>query len=104
MPPFGAPTGGSGKTPEVLQPIPSSTGLRGPTESRRLDDPPGQTVVSEDDLRTLHDRLYRLEAAVQDVDADLVGRTGVQAYREALDHLMEASRDLVGLVVEPVRP
>ncbi len=66
--------------------------------------PPGQTVVSEDDLRTLHDRLYRLEAAVQDVDADLVGRTGVQAYREALDHLMEASRDLVGLVVEPVRP
>jgi hypothetical protein len=66
--------------------------------------PSGQTVVSEDDLRALHDRLYRLEAAVQDVDADLVGRTGVKAYREALDHLMEASRDLVGLVVEPVRP
>jgi len=61
-------------------------------EARRRADalmiPPGQTVVSEDDLRTLHDRLYRLEAAVQ----------------EALDHLLEASRDLVGLVVEPVRP
>jgi tetrahydromethanopterin S-methyltransferase subunit G len=65
--------------------------------------PHGQTIVAEEDLRRLHDRLYRLESAVQDVDADLGERTGARAYREALDHLLEAARDLVGLVVEPVR-
>jgi hypothetical protein len=59
--------------------------------------------VAESDLQRLHDRLYRLESAVQDVDADLEDRSGVRAYREALDHLLEAARDLVGLVVEPVR-
>ena len=76
-------------------------------EARRRADqlqiPAGQIIVSEDDLGMLHDRLYRLETAVQDVDADLVDRSGLRAYREALDHLLEAARDLVGAVVEPVR-
>jgi hypothetical protein len=59
--------------------------------------------VAEAELQRLHDRLYRLESAVQDVDSDLVDRSGIRAYREALEHLLEAARDLVGLVVEPVR-
>ena len=59
--------------------------------------------MSEEDLRKLHDRLYRLESAVQDVDADLQDRSGMRAYREALEHLLEAARDLAGVVVEPVR-
>ena len=54
-------------------------------------------------LPKLHDRLYRLESAVQDVDADLRELSGLRAYREALDHLLEAARDLVGVTVEPVR-
>lgn len=76
-------------------------------EARRRADqlqvPAGQTIVSESDLRRLHDRLYRLESAVQDVDADLADRSGPRAYRDALDHLLEAARDLVGVAVEPVR-
>jgi hypothetical protein len=76
-------------------------------EARRradsLEIPSGQTIVAEEDLRRLHDRLYRLESAVEDVDSDLEGRSGARAYREALDHLLEAARDLVGIVVEPVR-
>ena len=51
----------------------------------------------------MHDRLYRLETAVEDVVADLGGHTGAQAYRAAFDHLFEAAKDLVGVVVEPVR-
>jgi len=59
--------------------------------------------VSETDLRRLHDRLYRLETAVEDVEADLGERPAPAAYRSAFEHLCEAARDLTGVVVEPVR-
>jgi hypothetical protein len=65
--------------------------------------PAGQVIVSEEDLRRLHDRLYLLEAALEDVESDLHGKTGPTAYREAFEHLHEAAKDLVGVVVEPVR-
>ncbi len=58
-------------------------------------------VVTEGELQRLHDRLYRLEAAIEDVDADLSGRPGAGAYRRAFEHLYEAARDVAGLVVEP---
>jgi hypothetical protein len=51
----------------------------------------------------VHDRLYRLESALEDVDADLAANAGPKAYREAFDHLYESAKDLVGVVVEPVR-
>jgi tetrahydromethanopterin S-methyltransferase subunit G len=63
----------------------------------------GQAIVSEEDLRFVHDRLYRLEAAIEDVDADLQGAPGARAYRVAFEHLYEAARDLVGVVIEPAR-
>jgi tetrahydromethanopterin S-methyltransferase subunit G len=76
-------------------------------EARRRADalhvPAGQVIVSEGDLETLHDRLYRLEAAVEDVTADLKGSSGIRAYRDAFDHLYDAAQDLIGLVIEPVR-
>ncbi len=59
--------------------------------------------MSEDDLRRVHDRLYRLETALEDVRADLGDRPGSAAYRAAFEHLAEAAGDLVGVVVEPVR-
>jgi hypothetical protein len=65
--------------------------------------PAGQVIVSEDDLRRVHDRLYRLETAVEDVQADLGEHPGPAAYRAAFEHLWEAANDLVGVVVEPVR-
>jgi hypothetical protein len=55
------------------------------------------------DLGRLHDRLYRLEAAVDDVRGDLGSSSGNAAYRRAYLHLMDAVGDLVGTVVEPVR-
>jgi len=59
--------------------------------------------VSEQDLRQLHDRLYRLEAAVEDVTEDLARDARLAACRQAVDHLLDAAGDLVGLVVEPFR-
>lgn len=51
----------------------------------------------------MRDRLYRLEAAVEDVTADLGRSAGPKDYREAFEHLYESARDLVGTVVEPAR-
>ncbi len=59
--------------------------------------------MAEADLARLHDRLYRLECALADVDADLARHTGPKAYREAFEHLCDPARDLVGTVIEPVR-
>jgi tetrahydromethanopterin S-methyltransferase subunit G len=76
-------------------------------EARRRADslkiPAGQVIVSEEDLQRVHDRLYRLESAMEDVEADLAGKAGLKAYRQAFEHLYEAANDLVGVVVEPVR-
>jgi hypothetical protein len=77
-------------------------------EARRRADllhiPAGQVIVAEDDLARLHDRLYRLESAIEDVDADLASSHTVKAYREAFEHLYEAASDLVTVAVEQVRP
>jgi len=64
--------------------------------------PADQCIVSAADLGRLHDRLYRLEAAVDDVRADLEPSSGTGAYRQAYEHLMDAVGDLVGTVIEPV--
>lgn len=58
--------------------------------------------MSVADIARLHDRLYRLEAAVDDVTADLAATRGAAAYRQAYEHLMDAVGDLVGTVIEPV--
>ena len=65
--------------------------------------PQDQCIVSAADLGRLHDRLYRLEAAVEDVQTDLDAARGNTAYRQAYEHLMDAVGDLVGTVIEPVR-
>src|SRR5579862_668519 len=68
--------------------------------------PSGQVVVAQADLDRLHDRLYALEAALDDVRDDLAdagsppGRVGrsspARPYAEALAHLQEAAEDLRG--------
>jgi len=44
----------------------------------------------------LHDRLYELEAAIEDVERDLAtaGRPGTDDYREALEWLLAVARPL----------
>ena len=76
-------------------------------EARRRADalhvPADQCIVSTADLSRLHDLLYRLEAAVDDVRSDLEEASGAGDYRQAYEHLLEAAEGLVGLAVDPVR-
>lgn len=46
-------------------------------------------------LEELHDALYVLEAAIEDVDRDLQSARSAKDYREALNWLLEAARPLV---------
>lgn len=43
----------------------------------------------------MHDALYVLEAAIEDVDRDLESARTAKDYREALDWLLQAARPLV---------
>ncbi|MGH9091955.1 MAG: hypothetical protein ACRDZR_11355 [Acidimicrobiales bacterium] len=63
--------------------------------------PDGQLVVDAADLARLHDGLYALEAAMDDVAGDLAERSSGPAYRRAFEHLAVAAGDLRGVVVEP---
>jgi hypothetical protein len=75
----------------------------------RAELPDGQVVVVQVDLDRLHDRLYALEAALDDVATDLADsahrraeRARAAALEAALAHLRDAAEDLRGVLVEPV--
>jgi hypothetical protein len=56
-----------------------------------------QLVVARAELDDLYDRLYVLEAAIEDVERDLAAADppGERDYREALEWILEAARPLV---------
>jgi hypothetical protein len=53
-----------------------------------------ELVVARHELDELHDRLYVLEAAVEDVERDLAESDGPEEVREALEWLLDAARPL----------
>jgi hypothetical protein len=55
-----------------------------------------ELIVTRDALDDLRDRLYVLEAAVEDVERDLRSADGQQDLRDALDWLLAAARPLCG--------
>ena len=72
-------------------------------EARRLAEAhhlgPDDVLVSKETWEGLADRRYRLEAAVDDVTADL--QADPHDLAAALDHLLDAARDLIGFSLEP---
>lgn len=53
-------------------------------------------IVTRAELDDLHDRLYVLEAAMEDAERDLAGGdASAAAYREALDWVLAAARPLI---------
>jgi hypothetical protein len=56
-------------------------------------------VVARSELDALHDRLYELEAAIEDVDRDLAAADtpGARDYREALEWVLQVARPLTSL-------
>ena len=55
-----------------------------------------ELVMTRAALDGLRDRLYVLEAAVEDVDRDLTGTPTKSDYREAVEWLLDAARPLAG--------
>lgn len=55
-----------------------------------------ELIVTRAALDDLRDRLYVLEAAVEDVERDLEGAAGERDLRDALDWLLAAARPLCG--------
>ncbi|MCU1463962.1 MAG: hypothetical protein JWO37_4037 [Acidimicrobiales bacterium] len=70
-------------------------------EARRRADELGigesELVVARHALDDLYDRLYVLEAAVEDVDRDLAAGDSAKEVRAALDWLLDAARPLCGI-------
>ena len=56
-----------------------------------------ELVVARSQLDELHDRLYVLACAVEDVERDLAASATRAEYREAVDWLLEAARPLTEL-------
>jgi hypothetical protein len=55
-----------------------------------------ELIITRQALDELRDKLYVLEAAVEDVDRDLQGAEAEQDLRDALDWLLQAARPLLG--------
>ena len=53
-----------------------------------------ELIVTRQALEELHDALYVLEAAVEDVDRDLQSAKTTKDYREALEWVLQAARPL----------
>jgi hypothetical protein len=54
-----------------------------------------ELIVARSTLESLRDRIYVLEAAIEDVDRDLAAAEGEQDVREALTWLLDAARPVV---------
>ncbi len=55
-----------------------------------------ELVLTRSEIDSLRDRLYVLEAAVEDVDRDLAGSPTKADYREAIGWILDAARPLAG--------
>ena len=95
--------GGAGRPREFCSASHRQRAFEARRRAAALSVPEGQSIVADADLRRLHDGLYRLEAAVEDVKGDLTSGARRADYRDAFEHLLDAAEDLLGLVVEPVR-
>lgn len=92
---------GIGRPRQYCRPSHRQRAYEARKRAERLALAPGDVVVAKAELDRLHDRLYRLEAALDDVDADLASDRSPARWQAAFHHLAEAARDLYGYTVEP---
>lgn len=60
-----------------------------------------ELIVARQALDELHDQLYVLEAAVEDVERDVRDAQRPEEVRDALEWLLSAARPLVALRLRP---
>lgn len=58
-------------------------------------------LISRTSFEHIRDLIYRIESALQDVDADLAAGAEPEEYRRALWHLYEAAAEARSLAFEP---
>lgn len=61
----------------------------------------GDVIIDREKLEDLQGLLYCLQAAIEDVDRDLAGKTTAREVREALDWLLDNARPLATTWIEP---
>lgn len=54
-----------------------------------------ELILARSSLHDLRDRIYVLEAAIEDVDGDLADSPDLAEYRDAVSWLLEAARPIV---------
>jgi hypothetical protein len=57
-----------------------------------------EVIISRAELDELHDKLYELQAAIEDVERDLAGHPPARAYREAVEWLLTVARPVADLL------
>jgi hypothetical protein len=62
--------------------------------ARELGLPESELVVARGAIDQLHDQIYILECAIEDVDRDLAEDQSIDAMRRAVAWLLEAARPL----------
>jgi hypothetical protein len=62
----------------------------------------GQVLMSVERLDAIRDLLYRIEAAMDDVDTDLASDESVDGTRQALWHLYRACAEVRTISLEPL--
>lgn len=62
---------------------------------------PDDVLLTRATYQALRDLLYRIEAALADVDTDLGGGADPEEYRRALWHLYRTAADVRSVAVEP---
>jgi hypothetical protein len=69
--------------------------------ARELELSENELVVARTELDALHDELYVLACAVEDVERDLSSRPTNAELREALDWLLDAAKPLRDREISP---
>lgn len=69
--------------------------------ARELELSENELVVARTELGALHDELYVLACAVEDVERDLSSRPTNAELRDALDWLLEAAKPLRDREISP---
>jgi hypothetical protein len=69
--------------------------------ARELELSENELVVARAELDALHDELYVLACAVEDVERDLTSRPTVAELRDAIEWLLEAAKPLRDREISP---
>ncbi len=99
------------------EPLPQSSGVGRPRvycrrshrqrhyEARRLAAAQGlnddEILLTRDALEEWRDRIYILEAAIEDAERDLEGKPSLRDYTEAFQHLYDAALGVRAYRIEP---